>query len=103
MRKNEYKTLDDFYKEYCGKHSDDYETYIGIDFEYKNINYRLCLEPIGKYYLYRVKKNTSDEMPDFENIGIFESLDKALESKIIDSKQFREIIMDDDTIILGKD
>ena len=103
MRKNEYNSLSEFVNEYSGKQSEVYETYIGLDFEYKNSKYRMCLEPIQKYYLYVVHTSNNSDMPEFDTIGIFDTLELLLDSTKIDNRPFRDVIMDDSTIITGKD
>ena len=101
--KNEYNSLSDFVKEYSGIISDEYETYIGIDFNFKNKSYRMCLEPIGKYYLYEVSDTYKDGMPEFKVLGIFDSIEELLNSKTIQNICFKDIILSDETIITGKD
>lgn len=103
MRKNEYQSLDEFYREYCGIHAEEYETYIGLDFKYKGKQYRMCFEPNEKYCIYEVNSALNVSMPNFIILGEFNSLDDLLESKLIDNKLFKEVILDDDTIITGKD
>lgn len=102
MRQNEYQSFDDFYREYCGVNSDQYETYIGIEFDYKLKKYRMCLEPIGKYFLYQILGKRRG-MPRLKVICTFDNFKTLLESDVIDKRPFKEVIMDDNTRITEKD
>lgn len=44
MRKNDYKSLDEFIGEYSSKYNEEGENSRGMDFSYKNVNY--CFEKI---------------------------------------------------------
>ncbi len=108
MRKNEYKCLDDFINEYNGKYEIGDEFHIGIEFYYKDQLYRMCLEPGGDtYYLYKVLLTMEEYLKTGKDIykvlGTYDSIESLLESTAIDNKKFKEIIMDDDTIIDSKD
>ena len=41
--------------------------------------------------------------PSDELLGKYDSMDELLESRVIGSRPFREVIMDDDTVLLGQD
>ena len=103
MRINEYNNLDEFIDEYAtGKsfswQNPDYkERFMGIEFSYKGVYYRMCREP-----------GEDDEMPklkddDFILIGWYSDLNDVLENCIIDGRKFKDVIMDDSTKIEGKD
>lgn len=123
MRLNEYKNLEEFIDEYAyGKsfswqNEDHKERFRGIDFTYNNTIYRLCNEPLredqfpilengekGKYCTYimhNMMRNVEDD--EIIELGWYIDLYDALDNWIIEGKSFREVIMDDNTIIEGKD
>lgn len=108
MRKNEYKCLDDFINEYNGKHEIGDEFHIGIEFYYKDQLYRMCLEPGGNaYFLYKVLRSMEEHIKTgkdmYKILGVFDSIELLLETTVLDNKKFKEIIMEDDTIIDSKD
>lgn len=68
----------------------------------------MCLEPaVNKYFLYKVLcsmgeyKKTGKEM--YEILGVYDTIESLLEATAIDNKKFKEVIMEDDTIIDSKD
>ena len=119
MRINEYNCLDDFINEYDGKCEKGDEFHMGLDFRYRGDWYRMCHEPVDKYYVFTTTKpddsriiegwthRKSDgwffDMPDKYVIGIYDTMDELLEATCIAGLPFREVIMDDDTEMLGKD
>lgn len=110
MQNSEFKTIEEFIREYGSSPSKDYETYIGLEFEYNKTHYRLCKEPCAnnEFYLYIVSlKNPSKEYVlenlDFKIIGTFKTMDELLNSKLINGKLFQDIILDSDTVFLSKD
>lgn len=108
MRKNEYRCLEDFINEYNDKYERGDEFHIGIEFYYKNQLYRMCLEPgCKKYFLYKVLGTIEEYYKTGKNmydvLGVFDSFESLLEANVIDNKKFKEIIMEDDTIIDSKD
>ena len=124
MRKNEYNSLEEFIFEYCkGRESssenpEHRQRFMGIEFSYKGIFYRMCREPIddGQPPLSGTEKKGQYNVmimhcitrgypvaDSFESLGWYSDLDDLLNNCIIDEKPFREVIMDDNTEILGKD
>lgn len=68
----------------------------------------MCLEPGGNtYFLYKVLRSMEEHIKTGKDIykilGAFDSIELLLESTVLDNKKFKEIIMDDDTIIDSKD
>ena len=106
---NEYKyTLEDFLLEYGTKYSPDYETYIGLDFDYKNKSYRLCREADDKFYLWKVsiinpKKPGYVDNLNFDTLGIYDTIDDLLNSTVIDDRPLKELLFCSDTEITGQD
>ena len=124
MRKNEYESLDDFIYEYSvgrefsWQNVEHKERYMGLEFEYGGVFYRLCREPYeegytpilpnGKPGLYNVMIMHCEQFgypaaDEFESIGWYDSMESLLEDCVIGEKKFKEVIMTDDTRILGKD
>jgi hypothetical protein len=125
MRINEYNCLEDFIYEYeSGRSipSDNLERpkYMGIEFKYNGIYYRMCREPLasneedniilpnGKIGQYDVMvlhcEDTGYPMSEsYEVIGWYSDLEDVLNHCIIQGRQFKDVIMDDSTEILGQD
>lgn len=123
MRINEYNSLDEFIDEYYKgvempwQSSDGKRRYMGIEFSYKGVYYRMCREPgeddempklpdgrIGRYDVmicHWAMPEFKDD--DFILIGWYSDLKDVLENCIIDGRKFKDVIMDDSTKIEGKD
>ncbi len=123
MRINEYNDLSEFIDEYAtGKsfswqNKDHKERYMGIEFSYNDVYYRMCREPgedsempilpdgrIGRYDVmvcHWAMSQYKDD--DFVLIGWYSDLNDVLENCIIDGKKFKDVIMDDSTKIEAKD
>ena len=123
MRINEYNNLDEFIDEYYKgvempwQSSDGKRRYMGIEFSYNGVYYRMCREPgedsempvlpdgrIGRYDVmicHWAMPEYNDD--DFILIGWYSDLDNVLENCIIDGRKFKDVIMDDSTKIEGKD
>ena len=115
MRINEYSNLQEFIDEYDYESQKDCEKHIGLEFKYAGINYRMCCEPIpekdlpilddgkiGRYDVNIIHWKTDTEF-EYELIGWYSSLEDLLNNCKIGDKSFKEIIMDDNTEITGKD
>ena len=93
-----YDSLDEFVREYSSKYNEEAENSRGMDFSYKNVNYRLCREYDDVFYIYIA---INDE---FKELVICSSMEELLVAKVIDNVEFKEIVMDEkNTIIYGKD
>lgn len=124
MRINEYNNLEDFIFEYSKgtefswQNKEKRRRYMGIEFSYHHCYYRMCREPIdekkrpildnGKRALYDVMlincgKDGYPGLDHYDLIGWYADLDDVLDHCIIEGRPFKEVIMDDDTEILGKD
>lgn len=123
MRINEYNSLDEFIDEYYKgvempwQSSDGKRRYMGIEFSYKGVYYRMCREPgeddempklldgrIGRYDVmicHWAMPEFKDD--DFILIGWYSDLNDVLENCIIDGRKFKDVIMADSTKIEGKD
>ncbi len=128
MRSNEYDSLKQFIYEYeNGRYPSD-EThdrrFMGIEFSHDGVYYRMCREPLpddggsdmqkiygrdefqpGYYQVYIMHCDTSGYpgADEFETVSIFDDIYDLLDNCIIGGKFFRDVIMDDNTEILGKD
>lgn len=115
MRKNEYNSLDEFTSEYIGEWGPIYDHYLGLDFFYRGQEYRFhtgsMYEPNNTiledgreamFGLYKRVPDVNDE-PTYVLLQEFATMDDVLKSTCIGGVPFSEVIMDDDTVLLGKD
>jgi hypothetical protein len=116
MRLNEYNTLNEFTSEYVGEWNPSEGHWLSLDFLYNGKEYRLhtgtmyeskcTILPDGKEALFGVYVLT-EKKPQTNHrytlIGEYADMDSLLNDCKIDGRKFCEIIMDDSTILLGKD
>ncbi|MCR5024117.1 MAG: hypothetical protein K6A90_07275 [Lachnospiraceae bacterium] len=94
------------------------QRYMGIEFLYKGVYYRMCREPYeegvtpmlddGRPGLYNIMIMHCEKLgypiaDSFESIGWYADIQDLLDNCIIDDHPFKDIIMDDSTSIMGKD
>ena len=109
MRKNEYTSLEEFTSQYVGEWGPSDGHWFGLDFEYKGEEYRLhtwnmyANEKDALFGLHHRKKEAGKSEHQYELLGKYDSIEELLESRVIGSRPFREVIMDDDTVLLGQD
>lgn len=117
MRENEYNNLQEFIEEYDGKKYKAHRSFIGIEFTYRNIYYRMCREPLADDELptlsdgtkghYRVVivhwKNGWFSDFDYELIGWYHNIEDLLNNCNLNGQPFRDVIMANETKIIGKD
>ncbi len=118
MRINEYNNLQEFIEEYDEIDRKNIRGFMGIEFTYHGTYYRMCREPLpedqlptlanghkGHYRIVIVHWKDGEWFSDFdyELIGWYETLDSLLYDCYLDNKAFAEIIMADETEIIGKD
>lgn len=119
MRKNELTSLDELKSQYTGVWAPSDGHWFGLDFRYNGIEYRLHTGSmyeanettdedgiIHQFGLYRKSDKVDPEHPDFTLYELLDekaSLDDLLDSTAIEGIAFRDIIMSDDTILLGQD
>ncbi len=97
-----YDSLEEFIKEYSKEYDYYGENSIGMDFTYKDEEYRICREYDDVYYVYKVI-GEGEEM-DWEILKICNSMEELLDDTSIKNVKFRDIVMDEEnTIIHGKD
>ena len=117
-RKNEYTSLQEFREEYDGISYKKHRSFIGIEFTYHDVYYRMCREPLvdehlptlpngnkGHYNVVIVHWKNGEWFSDYEYelIGWYENIEDLLQNYYIDGKKFKDIIMADETEIIGKD
>ena len=111
MRKNEYKVLKDFTSQYTGEWNPSDGNWYGLDFSYHGIEYRFHTGTMyenehevirdGREVLFGLyKKINNDEYILLEQ---FATMDDVLESKVIENIPFKNVIMADETELLGQD
>ena len=116
MRKNEYKSLDEFVSQYVGVWGPSDGHWLGLAFSYHGTEYRLhtwsmyntedTVLPDGRvamFGIYKKIEGSSDAHPDYELLGEYADMPDLLESRVIEGTPFAEVIMDDDTVLLGQD
>ena len=89
--------------------------WFGLDFMYRGKEYRFhtgCMydEPVllpdGKevlFSLYRKKECIASDKREYELLGAYSDMSEVLGSMVIQGRPFKEVIMDDDTELLGQD
>ena len=116
MRVNEYQTLEAFTSEYNGVWAPSDGHWFGLEFSYKGQDYRLHTGQMfledpdytddGRevlFGLYAMKGKKSCKDTEFVRMASFASMEDLLKYTGIDNRPFREVIMDDDTKLTGKD
>ena len=113
MRVNEYKELKDFIYEYESGRSIpadnlDRQKFMGIEFKYNDVYYRYSDFTKDKLQQYDVillhcEKTGYPQSESYELIGWYADLDDVLENCMIQGRKFKDVIMDEQTEILGKD
>ncbi len=119
MRKNEYNSLNEFLTQYVGEWAPSEGHWFGLDFSYKGNEYRLHTgtmygekvktDDSGKIVQFGLYKKTNKKDPKDSNVFLYELLDEKesieelLNSTVIEGIPFRDVIMDDDTELLGQD
>ncbi len=115
MRKNEYKSLEEFTSQYIGVWGPSDGHWFGLDFIYKGVEYRFHtwamykderkILPDGRKIVFRLYRKNEEDISgkDYVLLGEFATMEDALDSTCIEGTPFREIIMDDDTELQGQD
>ncbi len=115
MRKNEYESLDQFKSQYVGEWNPSGGHWFGLDFIYEGVEYRFhtgCMYdesgvlPDGRevmFGLYCKKEFAGADRREYELLGEYADMNDVLESTVINGRPFKEVIMDDDTEIVGQD
>lgn len=115
MRKNEYVSLDEFCSQYTGFWAPSEGHWLGLDFSYKGNEYRFqtgsmyaaedTILPDGRTAVYGLyhKNNDIKASQTYDLLREFATMNDVLVSTCIDGRPFAEVIMDDDTELLGQD
>ncbi len=108
MRLNTYNNLEEFYEQYNYDRDILNGHFTGIEFEYNFRVYRLSKDYSNeseerlKYWTYEVI-DYDTQFPSFIELNKYVNLDAVLNEWTIEGKKFKDIIMDDNTIILAQD
>ncbi len=112
MRKNEYRTLEEFTSQYTGEWNPSEGHWFGLDFSYNGKEYRLHTGSMynesdtilddGRTALFGlyIKANADGE---YSLLAEFATMEEMLLSTVIENTPFREIIIAEDTELLGQD
>ncbi|MCD7774359.1 MAG: hypothetical protein LUH40_02095 [Clostridiales bacterium] len=115
MRKNEYNSLKEFTDQYIGEWGPSDGHWLGLDFDYHGIEWRFqtfpmyreqSILPDGREAVFGLYKKLSEQTQDgheYEVLGEYATMEEVLESTVIFDTPFKQVIMDDDTEILGQD
>jgi len=118
MRVNEYNNLEEFIVEYDEIDRKDIRGFCGIEFTYHGVYYRMCREPISEEKLPTLPNGNKAHYDvmivhwkndlwvgeyEYELVGWYENIEDLLQNCHIEGRTFEEVIMDDETEIIGKD
>lgn len=115
MRKNEFKSREEFLSQYVGEWNPSKEHWLGLDFIYERVEYRFqtgsmyekeAILPDGRealFGIYRKKDIITLDKKEYELLGEYADMQEVLESTVIQGRTFKDIIMDDNTEIVGQD
>lgn len=114
MRKNEYTSIEDFTSRYIGEWAPSEGHWLGLDFMYNGKEYRFhtgsmyetspSVLPDGREAMFGLyQKSGGNGSHDYSLLEEFASIDDVLNSTCIEGRPFIEIILDDDTELLGQD
>ena len=115
MRKNEFNSLEEFTSQYIGVWGPSDGHWFGLDFSYNGTEYRFntgsiyekqeTILPNGKEALFGLYRKDSNPKAKRKYIVLeeFADMEDALNSTCIEGIAFRNVIMDDNTEILGQD
>lgn len=112
IRNKNHYTKEDFLNEYDWEHTtlSQYETCIGLEFDYESNHYRISREvgDANKFYLIKVtfldKENEIDS-PNYEYqiLGIYDDIQSLLQSKKKDGKSLEDVLFCESTKITDQD
>lgn len=115
MRKNEYNSIDEFTSQYVGVWGPSDGHWFGLDFSYNGNEYRFNTGSIyekndtilsdGREALFGIyrKDSNSNAAKEYVLLEEFADMEDALKSTCIEGIPFKQVIMDDNTEILGQD
>lgn len=115
MRKNEYHSLEEFKSQYIGVWEPSDGHWFGLDFSYRGVEYRFNTGSMygmnntiladGREAVFGLYRKNTDRRAETGYLLLeeFATMDDALRSRCIEGVPFGEVIMDDDTELLGQD
>ena len=114
MKKDRYASIDEFKSQYTGEWDPSVGHWLGLDFLYKEKEYRLQTGPMysaeatiladGREAVYGLyNKQIAKSGCQYCLIEEFATIEDLLASTCIDGKKFEVVIVDNDTVLLGQD
>lgn len=115
MIKNEFESIEQFLSQYTGEWNPSEGHWLGLDFVYEGVEYRFhtgsmyeseAVIPDGRdvmFGLYRKKETASSDKRDYELLGEYTDMQDVLESTVIKGRIFKDVIIADDTELVGQD
>ena len=115
MRINEYNSLEEFISQYTGEWGPSDGHWFGLDFVYKGAEYRFNTGSMyekedtvfsdGRRAIFGIYRRNYRKIDgkDYTLLEEFAAMNEALESTCIEGVKFRDVIMDDNTELIGQD
>ena len=115
MRKNEYTSIEQFTSQYIGEWNPSCGHWLGLDFKYCGEEYRFHTGSMYEteshlengqpalFGIYLKREGSGKNLREYELLGQYTSMEEALESTVIAGKKFRDVIIDENTELLGQD
>ena len=115
MRINEYNSLEEFTTQYIGIWEPSDGHWFGLDFIFNGAEYRFntgsmyekedTILPDGRVALFGIYRKNSRKIDgkDYTLLEEFATMDDALNSTCIEGIKFRDVIMADNTELVGQD
>lgn len=115
MRKNEYESLEQFLSQYTGEWNPSEGHWLGLDFIYEGVEYRFHTGPMYEkeavlpdgrevmFGLYRKNEIVTSDKKDYELLGEYADMQNVLESTVIQGRPFKDVIIDENTELVGQD
>jgi len=109
MRKNEYTSLDQFTSQYTGEWCPSDGHWLGLDFLWHGKEYRFqtgsmytpenTILPNGREAVFGLYVKEGE----YRLLGEYASMEEVLDSMVIEGIPFRDVIMDEETELMGQD
>ena len=116
MRKNDFASLDQFTSQYVGEWNPSEGHWLGLDFIWQNNEYRFqtgsmynpenTILPDGRaaiFGLYKKMNSEDDSERDYELLGEYANMQEVLQSCVIGGIPFADVIVDEETELIGQD
>ena len=115
MRINEYNSLEEFTSQYTGIWGPSEGHWFGLDFIFNGTEYRFntgsmyeknnTVLPDGRVAIFGIYRKNARKIGGklYTLLEEFATMEEALESICIEGVKFRDVIMDDETELVGQD